>query len=66
MATSSPLCPLCQRPNCPSLLNTGSTCGPAVERRGAGSDRRETERRFFPRPEGRRRNAGRRRQDPAG
>jgi len=55
-------CPVCRHSGCAS--RRGGTCGPPVERRKAGADRRETERRFFPRPEGRRHGGGRRITDP--
>lgn len=66
MAQPAPVCSLCGLANCPSLLLDGAPCGPPVERRSNPQDRRATERRFFLRPEGRRRNLGRRTSDPQG
>ncbi|MCS6902114.1 MAG: hypothetical protein NZX77_20410 [Polyangiaceae bacterium] len=63
---ASSICPLCGLANCPSLLKNGMPCGPPVERRSGPQDRRSAERRFFPRPEGRRHNLGRRAYDPRG
>jgi hypothetical protein len=54
-ASASSVCPACRNPAC----DAGTRCKPPEERRVEG-DRRETERRFFPRPEGRRKGLGRR------
>ena len=59
MVTSVLPCPVCRRCDCPSRQGSDGPCVVPVERR-LDADRRHEERRFFPRPEGRRYNAGRR------
>lgn len=66
MDSPAPVCPSCGLTHCSSQSQEGTHCRPPTERRSGAQDRRQTERRAFPRPEGRRINLGRREEDPLG